>query len=73
MTNKIDIKTVGEFKILEVRDTIIKDGVIGYERRTITPLDDVSEECAEVKAKCEEVHTDEIKVVYQAYLDSLKE
>ena len=72
--NKVEI--VGEFKHIQIRSAtwVEKDGVmIGsqqYSRRVISPLDDVSNESAEVQAIAAAVHTQAIKDAYQAHLDA---
>jgi hypothetical protein len=69
------IEIVGEFKAVQVRTaTVIKeDGVElnrSFHRHTLSCLDDISEQSAEVQAICNAVWTDELKAAYQAFLDS---
>jgi len=69
------IEIVGEFKHVQVRTaTVIKeDGVElnrSFHRHTLSCLDDISEQSAEVQAICNAVWTDELKAAYQEHLDS---
>ena len=70
------IEIVGEFKHVQVRETtwVEDDGVkIGGEthhRHVVSPLDDTTNEEAQVQAVCAAVHTDEVKAAYQAHLDA---
>jgi len=69
------IKIVGDYKAVQVRTaTVIKeDGVElnrSFHRHTLNCLDDISGESAEVQAICNAVWTDELRTVYQEFLDS---
>ena len=69
------IEIVGEFKHVQVRTaTVIKeDGVElnrSFHRHTLSCLDDISGQSAEVQAICNAVWTDELKAAYQEHLDS---
>lgn len=69
------IEIVGEYKNIQVRTATVieEDGVEltrSFHRHVITPNSDISGESAEVQAICAAVHTQEIKDVYQQYLDS---
>ena len=68
MATKIDMKVVGEFNIVEVREATTEDGITSYERRTITPADDTAGLAKVIVDKCKEVHTAEIKTAYLATL-----
>ena len=66
---------VGDYKHIQCRHaTVIKrDGEEisrSYHRHVISPLDDVSNESAEVQAIAAAVHTQAIKDAYQAHLDA---
>jgi hypothetical protein len=50
----------GPFNIIHIKDTT---GGISH-RRTITPLDDYSNESDDIKAACDEAFTDAIKAAY---------
>jgi len=69
------IEIVGDYKSVQVRTaTVIKeDGVElnrSFHRHTLSCLDDISEQSAEVQAICNAVWTDELKAAYQEHLDS---
>ena len=69
------IEIVGEFKNVQVRTaTVIKeDGVElnrSFHRHSLSCLDDITGESAEVQAICNAVWTDELKADYQTFLDS---
>ena len=69
------IEIVGDYKAVQVRTaTVIKeDGVElnrSFHRHTLNCLDDISGESAEVQAICNAVWTDELRTVYQDFLDS---
>jgi len=69
------IEIVGDYKAVQVRTaTVIKeDGVElnrSFHRHTLNCLDDISGESAEVQAICNAVWTDELRTVYQEFLDS---
>tara|TARA_R100000426_G_C4794938_1_gene100210 strand:- start:53 stop:304 length:252 start_codon:yes stop_codon:yes gene_type:complete len=71
------IEIVGDYKIIQVRTaTVIKrDGTEisrSFNRHTVAPNADISNESAEVKAICNAVHTDEIKTAYAKHLKSQK-
>ena len=76
---KVDkIEIVGDYKHVQVRTATVvsEDGVElsrSYHRHVISPLDDASNETAEVQSICSSVHTEEIKAAYQAHLDSQQE
>ena len=78
-TQKVDkIEIVGDYKHVQVRTATVieEDGVElsrSYHRHVVSPLDDASNETAEVQSICSSVHTDEIKAAYQAHLDSQQE
>ena len=64
------VEVIPPFKILQVRraDIVEKDGVeVGrtYHRHVRSPGDDVSSDCAEVKAIAGALWTDEVKKAYQ--------
>tara|TARA_B100000282_G_scaffold266187_1_gene217780 strand:+ start:969 stop:1220 length:252 start_codon:yes stop_codon:yes gene_type:complete len=66
---------VGDYKIIQVRTaTVIKrDGTEisrSFNRHTVAPDADISNESAEVKAICNAVHTNEIKTAYKKHLES---
>ena len=72
------IEIVGDYKHVQVRTATVvsEDGVElsrSYHRHVISPLDDASNETAEVQSICSSVHTEEIKAAYQAHLDSQQE
>ena len=75
-TVKVDkIEIVGDYKHVQVRTATIvsEDGVElsrSYHRHVVSPLDDTSGETAEVQAICASVHTEEVRVAYQAHLDA---
>ena len=63
------IEVVGDYKIVQVRTaTVIKrDGTEisrSFNRHTVAPDADISNESTEVKAICNAVHTDAIKTAY---------
>tara|TARA_R100000805_G_C3557829_1_gene67647 strand:- start:39 stop:290 length:252 start_codon:yes stop_codon:yes gene_type:complete len=67
------IEVVGDYKMVQVRTaTVIKrDGKEisrSFNRHTVAPDADISNESAEVKAICNVVHTDAIKTAYATYL-----
>ena len=69
------IEIVGDYKAVQVRTaTVIKeDGVElnrSFHRHTLNCLDDISGESAQVQAICNAVWTDELRTVYQEFLDS---
>lgn len=69
------IEIVGDYKIIQVRTaTIIKrDGTEisrSFNRHTVAPNADISNESAEVKAICNAVHTDAIKTAYAKHLEN---
>jgi len=69
------IEIVGDYKFIQIRTATIieRDGVEisrSFHRRVVSPLDDVSEETAEVQALSAVVHTDAIKAAYQAHIDA---
>ena len=69
------IEIVGDYKIIQVRTaTVIKrDGTEisrSFNRHTVAPDADISNESAEVKAICNAVHTNEIKTAYKKHLES---
>ena len=69
------IEIVGDYKIIQVRTaTVIKrDGTEisrSFNRHTVAPNADISNESAEVKAICNAVHTDAIKTAYAKHLEN---
>ena len=71
------IEIIGDFKILSIRTATVikKDGTEisrSFNRHTVAPNADTSNESAEVKAICNAVHTDEIKTAYAKHLESQK-
>lgn len=69
------IEIVGDYKHIQVRTAIIieRDGVEisrNFHRHVISPLDDVTNESAEVQAIAAVVHTNEVKSAYQLHLDA---
>lgn len=69
------IEIVGDYKHIQVRTAIIieRDGVEisrNFHRHVISPLDDVTNESAEVQAISAVVHTDEVKAAYQAHIEA---
>lgn len=69
------IEIVGDYKHLQIRTATIieRDGVEisrSFHRHVISPLDDVTNESAEVQAIAAAVHTADIKAAYQAHLDA---
>jgi hypothetical protein len=75
-TQKVDkIEIVGDCKHVQVRTATVieEDGVElsrSYHRHVVSPLDDTSNEEAQVQAICAAVHTQDVKDAYQAHLDS---
>lgn len=72
------IEIVGDYKHLQIRtDTIIsRDGQEisrSYHRHVVSPLDDISDQSAEVQAIAAAVHTADVKAAYQAHLDAQAE
>ena len=72
------IEIVGDYKIIQVRTaTVIKrDGTEisrSFNRHTVAPNADISNESAEVKAICNIVHTDAIKTAYTKHLELVEE
>mgnify|MGYP000205565962 CR=1 FL=1 len=72
------IEIVVDFKHVQVRTATVieRDGVEisrSFHRHVLSPLDDASNESAEVQAIAAAVHTDEVKAAYQAHLDAQKE
>jgi len=69
------IEIVGDFKHIQVRTaTVISQDSVelsrSFSRHVVSPLDDVSNESAEVQSIAAAVHTQEIKDAYQAHLDA---
>jgi hypothetical protein len=69
------IEICGDYKHIQIRTATIieRDGVEisrSFHRRVVGPLDDVSNETAEVQALAAVVHTDEVKAAYQAHIDA---
>jgi len=72
------IEIVGDYKHIQIRTATIieRDGVEisrSFHRHVLSPLDDASNESAEVQAIAAAVHTDEVKAAYQAHLDAQQE
>jgi len=72
------IEIVGDYKHLQIRTATIieRDGVEisrSFHRHVVSPLDDVTNESAEVQAIAAAVHTADIKAAYQAHLDAQQE
>ena len=69
------IEIVGDFKNIQVRTaTVIKEDDIelsrSFHRHSLTCLDDISNESAEVQAICNALWTDELKAAYQELQDN---
>tara|TARA_A100001391_G_C4983486_1_gene255988 strand:- start:100 stop:351 length:252 start_codon:yes stop_codon:yes gene_type:complete len=69
------IEIIGDFKILSIRTaTVIKrDGTEisrSFNRHTVAPDADISNESTEVQAICNAVHTDAIKTAYATHLEN---
>ena len=69
------IEIVGDYKMVQVRTArvIYDDGKEisrTFDRHTVAPDADISNESAEVKAICNAVHTNEIKTAYKKHLES---
>jgi len=67
------IEIVGDFKHIQVRTATVisEDGVElsrAFSRHVVSPLDDVSEESAEVQAICQVVHTPAVVTAYEAMI-----
>ena len=70
------IEVVGKYKTVQVRKAtvITKDGnelTRSFERYTLNPDSDISNEPAEVSAICNAVWTDEVKEAWKTYQASL--
>lgn len=68
-----ELRVKGDFKHVEVRmDRVIYDNNTEVARKThrcvISPGSDCSEQCAEVQAICDIVHTPEVIAAYQAHV-----
>ena len=78
-TQKVDkIEIVGDYKHVQVRTAtvVLEDGVElsrSFHRHVVSPLDDTTNEEAQVQAVCAAVHTNEVKAAYQAHLDAQAE
>jgi len=71
--DKIEVVSVGDFKVIQVRTaTIIKeDGVEisrSYHRHVVLPSDDSTNESDDVKAMVAQFHTDAVKKAYADHL-----
>lgn len=69
------IEIVGDYKHIQIRTATIieRDGVEisrSFHRRVVGPLDDVSNETAEIQTLAALVHTDEVKAAYQAHIEA---
>ena len=69
------IEVTGKFRHVQVRTATVieEDGVElsrSFHRHVVSPLDDTTNEEAQVQAVCAAVHTDEVKAAYQAHLDA---
>ena len=72
------IEVVGKYKSVQVRtDTVIvEDGIElsrKYDRHSLMPDADISNEHSEVQAVCNAVWTDQVKADYETFKDSLPE
>jgi len=73
-TKTIDkIETVGDFKHIQVRERtdIVEDGQVissSYHRWVIQPGQDYSNESSDVRAMCQQFHTQEVKDAYATFL-----
>lgn len=72
------IEIVGDYDIVQVREVtnIIEDGEIisqKFNRYSINPTDDITNETVRVQNICNAVHTDEIKAAYTNYINSSEE
>ena len=70
--DKIEVVTVGQFKVIQVRTATVveRDGVEltrAYERKALAPDADVSGESAEVQGIANAVWTQEVKDAYAAH------
>ena len=69
------IEVIGEYNHVQIRtatriyenDELISKS---FHRHVVTPLDDVSNEDAEVQALCTELHTQDVKDAYQTFLNN---
>ncbi len=73
--DQIEVIDMDNWKVVQVRTaTIIKDEGAevsrSYHRHTVYPLDDWSNESADVKSICDAMHTDSAKEAYRAYLET---
>jgi len=71
------IEIVGDYKHIQVRAATVieRDGVEisrSFQRHTIAPGDDVSNESAEVQAIAAAIHTAEVIAAYQAHVAALE-
>ena len=67
------IEVVGDYNHVQVRTAtrIYEDDILvgqTFHRHVISPLDDASNEDAEIQALCAELHTTEVKSAYTALL-----
>ena len=75
-TKTIDkIEVVGDFKHIQVRERtdIVENGNVissTYHRWVIAPGQDYSNESADVKAMCQQFHTQEVIDAYNQFLES---
>ena len=75
--DKIEIVDVGDWKVIQVRTaTIIKKDDVeisrSFHRHTVAPVDDWSDESAEVQAMCNTFHSaDAIKAYNDAQSETL--
>ena len=74
--DKIEVVTVGDFKMIQVRTaTVIKEDdkeiSRSFHRHVVRPSDDSTNESADVKAMVAQFHTDSVKKAYADYLATI--
>ena len=69
------MEIVGDYNIIQIRESTevyVNSELLTktYHRHCVTPINDISNESAEIKAICAELYTQEIKDSYQLFLDN---